>query len=102
MNTIFKTIGWNGEIPTFSDFVAGQQFPVVESFLRGVDEMTDDERTELFKDARELAYYIAFRAGIIITDDEEVSYAKKFMEKYSPLKSKYRQMESIIAADYAA
>ncbi len=102
MQSIFKPVKVAVAIPSFSDFIEGRAvFPEIMPIMRGIDEMTDVERKELFTEACGLAYSIAFRVGIIITDDEERNYATRFMEKYTPEKSKARVMESIIAADYS-
>ncbi len=102
MQSIFKPVKVAVAIPSFSDFIEGRAvFPKIMPIMRGVDEMTDVEHKDLFAEACGLAYSIAFRVGIIITDDEEKNYAAKFMKKYTPEKSKARVMEGIIAADYA-
>ena len=56
---------------------------------------------ELFDKVKRMASEIAWRAGVIITDEEEEFYARKVVGNYDDAKPLYQQVMCVVAEDFA-
>ncbi len=99
----FACIGKSpANIPSFAEFCAAKANGVIFAReVRGISDMSEQEKFDFRVKARALAFDIAASVGVYLANSDEESYATKLMETYNPCKSLYNQMAQIVGEDLA-